>query len=443
MGLRGLWLAKQDGKNPFHKFRLDRLSITTQAFNDELSQYAGRDTALFHPLGTLNYQFRKRSLSRKVLAGQGDWFFLWSEQTDIDPIEQRLGLSQLSALQTQELVLQYQQRAYWAAQHNSQYLLVLAPNKASIYGEYLPAGLALAEQTFLDALYTALQNDSIPVLDLRPALLKAKSNGLLYYRHDTHWNHLGSWIGTQTILQKLQLRPLPQEIDQVKSRLQKGGDQLRMARLRQEDFTDADFQFDLNEPPYQVSSAPLGNAYDLPYYSRQDSGARLLLIHDSFGHYMRDWLSYSSRELLALWAWGEFRPEVAKEFKPEVIIDEVIERNLAKVFPGNPASLINQYWQMHWQDGAIIRHQGHFSLGQLQALIKAKSSANHLLAIKIQFEAEEAGNLLINNGLRIKPKYAFGEGVNTLYLQINPLRPLQMELEGKGVFTAMEMIELN
>lgn len=426
LGIRGLWLAKLDGKNLFNKFRLDRLTITTKAFDEELSQYAGGDTALFNPLGTLNYEVRHRALSRKILVGQGDWFFLWSDQIAIDPLEQRLGLSQLSGLQMQELVLQYQQRAFWSAQRNSQYLLVLAPNKVSIYGEHLPSQLRLREATFLDALSTALQNAAIPVLDLRVPLAAAKSKGLLYYRHDTHWNHLGSWVGTQAVLQKLQMPPLPHDIEQFDSQRRIGGDQLRMARLRQSDFVDADFQLKLDNIRFQVSKAPLGAAYDLPYYSQNDSGPKLLLLHDSFGHYMRDWMSYSSKELLALWAWGEFRPEIATAFKPEIIVDEVIERNLAKVFPGNPAVLINQYWQAHWEESESGSQQGNFSLGQLQALIQAQAADKQLVIVKLTLQSEEAGHLNLNNGLRVKPNYSFGEGETTLFLQINPQRPIQI-----------------
>ncbi|MFK7926211.1 MAG: hypothetical protein AB8H47_29955 [Bacteroidia bacterium] len=440
MGLRGLWLAKVDGNNLFHKFRLDRLTITTKAFDDELSQYAGGDTALFYPLGTLNYEVRHRALSRKILIGQGDWFFLWSDQMDIDPLEQRLGLSQLSRLQMQELVLQYQQRAFWSAQRNSQYLLVLAPNKASIYGEYLPSRLSLSEATFLDSLSTALQNAAIPVLDLRPPLNAAKSKGLLYYRHDTHWNHLGSWVGTQAVLQKLEMPPLPHDIDQFDSRLQIGGDQLRMARLSQGDYFDVDYKHKADPIDYQTSAAPLGVANDLPYYSQNDSGPKLLLLHDSFGHYMRDWMSYSSQELLALWAWGEFRPEIANAFKPEIIVDEVIERNLAKVFPGNPAALINEYWDTHWEDRGALSQKGRFSLGQLQAFIQSQSSEEQLTILKLTLQATEAGSLSTANGLRVKANYAFGEGETTIYLQINPRRPFKIELEGKVAFTDLEMM---
>lgn len=446
MGLRGLWLAKLDGKNLFHKFRLDRLSITTAAFDADLNQYAGGDTALFHPLGTLNYQLRHRSLSRKILPGQTDWFFLWNDQTDFDPLEQRLGLSQLSPLQLRELVLQFQQRAFWAKQNNSEYLILLAPNKASIYGEHLPGSLLLAEQTFLDVLYPALQNAQLPVLDLRQALQAAKPSGLLYYRHDTHWNDRGAWVGTQAVMDRLGLGKLLINPQRLQLQAQKGGDQLRMARLRESGFTDSAYRYlGPDTIPFQVLPNPIGSPADLPYQSKANEalGPKILLFHDSFGHAMRPWFSYASREFRALWAWGEFRPLYLRRYQPDYVVDEIIERNLAKPFPGNQSELIKAFWLAHWPETGAKRYQTEYSLGQLQAWIQTQADTEKLLVVKLKIIAEEAGTISLSNGLRVKQSYLFDAGQHTLYFQVNPQRPLALKLDTELKFTDLEVIELD
>ncbi len=443
MGLRGLWLAKQDGKNLFHKFRLDRLSITTAAFDAELSQYAGGDKALFQPLGALNYKLRKRTLSRKILPGQDDWLFLWSDQADIDPLEQRLGLSRLSPLQMREIVLQYQQRAHWATQHNSEYLVLLAPNKASVYGEYWPENLPLAEQTFLDEVYAALQNAQLPVLDLRPPLQAAKAGALLYYRHDTHWNDRGAYVGTQAVLERLGVDKLATarfRLDAIN-----GGDQLRMGRLNPQAFVDSAYRhLGPDSIPFTLLDDPTGYPNDLPYKSKNDklNGPKLLLLHDSFGHAMRPWFSYACPEFSALWTWGEFRPIVMRQYKPDYVVDEIIERNLARPFPGNHVETIKAYWLAHWPETGANRYQSKFGVGQLQAWLQAQPK-DQLLVVKLKIMAEESGNMSVDNGLRVKQDYVFDQGEHTLIFQVNPNRPLRIELNAKASFSEMEVIGLD
>ena len=46
-------------------------------------------------------------------------------------------------------------------------------------------------------------------MDVRPALIAAKSSGILYYRTDTHWNDWGAFIAYQQIIAQVQ-KLLPQ-----------------------------------------------------------------------------------------------------------------------------------------------------------------------------------------------------------------------------------------
>ncbi|MCG5053892.1 MAG: hypothetical protein KA712_13090 [Myxococcales bacterium] len=76
-------------------------------------------------------------------------------------------------------------------------LVVIAPNKASIFPQHLPDGYRPSSWTRLDHLYEALAEVGIATLDLRPTLRSSKE--LVYDRLDTHWNGRGTALATAEI----------------------------------------------------------------------------------------------------------------------------------------------------------------------------------------------------------------------------------------------------
>jgi hypothetical protein len=85
-------------------------------------------------------------------------------------------------------------------------LVAVAPNKQSIYGEYL-FNTDRHVKTAIDDLLPRLSPQArAMLLDLRPALRAAKRrepNLLLYFKTDTHWNDLGAFYAYQAIIEAL------------------------------------------------------------------------------------------------------------------------------------------------------------------------------------------------------------------------------------------------
>ncbi len=83
----------------------------------------------------------------------------------------------------------------------AEFLFVPAPNKNTIYPEYMPARYKKsAEASDLDRLLALLTERGVPFLDPRSLLLEAKEDGLVYHRRDTHWNAAGAEIAAEAIL---------------------------------------------------------------------------------------------------------------------------------------------------------------------------------------------------------------------------------------------------
>ena len=87
------------------------------------------------------------------------------------------------------------------------FLLVVAPNKHTIYPEYLPANIQQLRGriTRLDQVTQVLNNSGVDFIDLRSKLLteKERTTYPLYYRTDTHWNNIGAFFGYEQIITRL------------------------------------------------------------------------------------------------------------------------------------------------------------------------------------------------------------------------------------------------
>ena len=81
------------------------------------------------------------------------------------------------------------------------YVVMVVPDKATIYPEHLPRWVTrVAPQTRLDRFYAALAAyPDVTVLDLRPALTAAKARERNYFKTDSHWNLLGATIGYEAL----------------------------------------------------------------------------------------------------------------------------------------------------------------------------------------------------------------------------------------------------
>lgn len=93
-------------------------------------------------------------------------------------------------------------------------LIVVAPNKATIYPDKLADEIQkLGPESYLDQLGAYLkQNGPNVLLDLRSALQAGRKTREIYYVTDTHWNGYGAFIGYTSIVQTLskkypQLKP--------------------------------------------------------------------------------------------------------------------------------------------------------------------------------------------------------------------------------------------
>jgi hypothetical protein len=141
--------------------------------------------------GRIDLQLLHESPSPDVVVGLRGWLFYAGDRS----IENYRHQVPLSAAELDGWVKGIEERKAWFAARGITYLFVIAPDKQSIYPEYMPRSLAPPPgDTRLDQLDRRLAGDA-SWLDLRGPLRAAKGDEPLYPKGDTHWNDRGAYAG--------------------------------------------------------------------------------------------------------------------------------------------------------------------------------------------------------------------------------------------------------
>jgi len=306
--------------------------------------------------GLLRYQAWRRfgrSLDEgQVVAGQDGYLFLGNDfnavinkTTGSYPIDQDavdLWAKGLASLKQ------------WYESQGMPFVMAMAPNKHTIYGDKLPVGLSPASKTVTDHLIEAAALKGVAMLDLRPVLKAARHHQSLYYQTDTHWNKRAAGIAYQELIAftntQVNLSLIPAPIDLVPGRMG-AGDLTRL--LKFDRFVGAEIEDDpryglkprlacLGELDLANSGLLACEPTDRPVAVMKESGQyvtseqalnqlNVLVLSDSFGNAQTELLAQTfSTVWFVHWVYVD-PSELAKftrAMQPDLVIYQVVERDL-------------------------------------------------------------------------------------------------------------------
>lgn len=279
-----------------------------------ITAWAKLNAALFHT-----------STAENVLLGRDGWLFYAPTIHDYTGDAPMTARELYCAARTLYLLQEY------AENRGGGFLFTAAPNKNTLYPEYMPERTRLGGASNMDALYALLDGMGVSYLDLREVFARpsgpscllrdelAHQGEPLYFKTDSHWNARGAALAADALL-----AALGRESDYFANTVSTGnthrGDLYEMlypaGRELEEDFTYAPgFSFTANtENPDRVTITTESGG----------SGA-LLCYRDSFGRNLYPYLAES-------FASAEFsrRNEYTAATLPEggTLVIELVERNL-------------------------------------------------------------------------------------------------------------------
>jgi alginate O-acetyltransferase complex protein AlgJ len=279
----------------------------------------------------LKWSLFEEKNARNVLMGTGGWMFA-SEKRMVEHFRGALPFTELELNDWQKLL---ERRRDWLAQRGIKYLFVLAPDKQSIYPEYLPAWLKdLGGQTKVDQFFAHMKaHSAVEVLDLRPSLIAAKKSAPVYLKTDTHWNQFGSFIACENVIQTLARHQLPglvyvalDSFDRT-NRLAVGGDLVDMRGIRIS-MAESNAVFFTPKPglPALETFIPTGeHVKDLAIAKNPHGNGLAIIYTDSFGRGWIHFLSYQFGEADFFWQYHLDGPLIERR-KPVVVVNEMLER---------------------------------------------------------------------------------------------------------------------
>ena len=181
------------------------------------------------------------------------------------------------------------------------FFLFEAPNKETIYGEYMPDSIRQFDgPSRLEAVIPRLREEGLPVYDLTEALRTEKEwmteNGAgqdaLYYKYDTHWNQLGAFAGSQEMARiLLGERTALSEVSYVRE-ANCSGDMARMLNLSEEYVDDWIYRIDDYLPEVTVECVDGTPAGEFSVFVSDSPNDRtLLLVGDSYSQGIKPYLA--------------------------------------------------------------------------------------------------------------------------------------------------------
>lgn len=376
------------------------------AFRQEIITAAAKaDAAVFHT-----------SLESQVTLGREGWLFYTETIADYLRTEPMTDRQLYGAAHALALLREYVEG------QGARLFFTVAPNKASLYPQYLPnLGTSLAEEGNMARLRPWLEGEGVSYIDLFAPFQSREE--ILYYRTDSHWTSQGAALAADTLLLQLQgaeggfftggFHAGEGHKGDLYEMLYPAGDETEETQEPDRPFT---FEW----------TRPIRSAEDQRIDTRSAAGqGRILVFRDSFGNDLYPYLAQAYQEA----AFSRAMPYQASLLDgQDTVLIELVERNLPwlatrpPVFPAPERELGEgaagtAVVQVTSQEDASL--SGYAKLeGTLSGPVDEASPIYVRLGERC-FEATPAGNDW-NNGVPFTvyiPEELAGEDLQILYME--------------------------
>ncbi len=315
---------------------LDELPEELEAY---YSDHFGFRNALIWLNGRLRRLTGANPLDTRVVIGKSDWLYLNSGELMDD--RRAVLLYSEDALEQRARTLVRRQRQL--SEMGIRYLYVVAPDKHSIYPEFLPDRVRQANgfdrtQQLIEYLR---DNTDLELVDLRRDLLAAKPERQLYNSNDTHWNEYGAYIAYRSVQQRVAewypaATPFPLDDFEV-SFERRSGDLAAMLGLQDTMISEhilvqrrrPSRSVRTNHGLAEMAGEVRAERAPFAYESEEPSLPRAVMFRDSFAIALTPLLSEHYQRIS--YYWMGFDLETVRHEMPQIVIEERVGREAAFV----------------------------------------------------------------------------------------------------------------
>jgi hypothetical protein len=302
----------------------------TRYFNDN---FGGRRHLIFAN-SFLQAKLFNRAAVPQVIIGKSGWLYYKPEAigdgTGFDDFAGKVPFSntELAQLTTDILAVKKQ-----ATIMGTPLKIIIAPNKNTIYPEYVPERLAVKQGlTRYDQIIQSLSlEDEGIIMDVRNTLIEGKQIAPTYYKTDTHWNNHGAYRVYRQLTQELgnnHDKTPNLELARVTFNPKTNGDLSTMLSLPGI-FKDEEVMTNINIQTSRKVDKELNTPSPTETYrSPQSSKGTLLFFGDSYSRQLIPYLSSYFSESIFVFIGPTYKIDVAliNQVKPNLVIWQVAER---------------------------------------------------------------------------------------------------------------------
>uniref|UniRef100_I2Q0K1 AlgX/AlgJ SGNH hydrolase-like domain-containing protein n=1 Tax=Desulfovibrio sp. U5L TaxID=596152 RepID=I2Q0K1_9BACT len=284
------------------------------------------------------------SSSSQVMAGKGHWLFL-AQDGPRNILEDARSSDPLPEESVDVLVRELERRREWLEKRGIRYLVMVAPNKNTVYPENLPEYLRprKPEGHLQQLVNYARAYTKLDIVDVTPGILEQKKTNQVFYITDSHWNAHGAFAAYRQVIEALKkdfpaIVPLERSQFSVEQYNWLPGDLANMMGLAEHLKEDRIMYF--NKDWYKARGLSYDGPTDPHYFEYPQYSVtgntklpNAIVFHDSFWWELLPFLAESFDKGLYVWLLPQTNTEfrffdtaLIEREKPDVVIDEFTER---------------------------------------------------------------------------------------------------------------------
>lgn len=290
-----------------------------------------------------------------TLIGESGYLFLGNSHDAV--IDKTIGRFQPTQEKIDAWTKSLQDLSKYVESTDGSFVFVLAPNKHSIYPNYLPQSVVPAVETVTDRVVESAQRHGLPVIDLRKPLRDLQSEAQAYLLTDTHWTQAGAALAyTQTMTflnEKTNLDLYPLYFKQTEL-YRSSGDLAAFLKVgpllsvnHEKDYT---LEYDVNsfcvgklhlnadtadpckaQKDLSVSARPNDAFFRKSHVDGAPNEETVVMICDSFCRAHSGLFNASFQTVYRI-HWFQLEGEILKDslarLQPDIVIFQLVERNL-------------------------------------------------------------------------------------------------------------------
>ncbi len=275
---------------------------------------------------SLNYFLFQETPMKDVLIGEEGWLYYDPIKNDGITMEDFYGNVNYTPEKLKLIQTKLHNLNEFLKLKKIRFIFFITPNKNSIYPEYLPTNInsKKASYTRYDQIMDILFKEGIETINLKSIFIEKKDQekNNMYYKTDSHWNHLGAYFGYKSLFDKLNIQSKEYTFLET---YHPGGDLAGMLSI----------DYLMYEKDYKSSTDILSQSDCNPIYSKDsfycetnENSKRLVMYRDSFSIWLVPYVKQHFSRSVYLWGTANLDLNLIEKEKADIVIIQMVERHL-------------------------------------------------------------------------------------------------------------------